>query len=67
MAPKVDSLAYLPRESFENEPLPLCVDLRPLMTPVEDQGQTSSCVANAVAGAYEYWIQRIADQRPKWR
>ena len=28
------------------------------MTPVEDQQQTSSCVANAVAGAYEYLVKQ---------
>jgi C1A family cysteine protease len=30
------------------------VDLRHLMTPVEDQKNVGSCTANAVAGAYEY-------------
>jgi hypothetical protein len=40
------------------ERLPPKVDLRPFMTPVEDQGQLSSCVANAVAGAYEYLVKR---------
>ena len=34
--------------------LPAKVDLRPKMTPVENQGGLNSCVANAVAGAYEY-------------
>ncbi|MCU0686116.1 MAG: C1 family peptidase, partial [Polyangiaceae bacterium] len=38
--------------------LPPRVDLRPFMTAVENQGQTSSCVANAVAGAYEYLAKR---------
>lgn len=38
--------------------LPPKVDLRPLMTQVEDQGELSSCVANAVAGAYEYLVKR---------
>ncbi|TAF64016.1 MAG: peptidase C1 [Cytophagales bacterium] len=37
----------------ENE-LPKKVDLRPHMSPIEQQGGTYSCVANAVAGAYEY-------------
>ena len=32
------------------------------MTPIEDQGETSSCVANAVAGAYEYWIKKASKQ-----
>ncbi len=30
------------------------VDLRQWMSPVEDQGQTSSCTANAIVGAMEY-------------
>ena len=34
------------------------VDLRALMSRVEDQGQTSSCAANATAGAYEYLLKR---------
>jgi len=40
------------------EQLPPRVDLRPYLTPVEDQGDTSSCVANATAGAYEYLMKR---------
>ena len=39
---------------YKEADLPKKVDLRPHLTAVEDQGQTSSCVANAVAGAYEY-------------
>jgi hypothetical protein len=27
-----------------------CVDLRPWMTDIEDQGDMASCVANAIAG-----------------
>ncbi len=43
--------------------LPKKVDLRPLMTPVENQGQTNSCAANAVAGAYEYLVkQHLTDE-----
>ena len=38
--------------------LPARVDLRPHMTPIENQERTSSCVANAVAGAYEYLFKR---------
>jgi hypothetical protein len=38
--------------------LPRRVDLRPFMTEVEDQGQTNSCAANAVAGAYEYLVKQ---------
>lgn len=35
-------------------PLPPKVDLRPKLSPVEDQGQLGSCTANAIAGALEY-------------
>jgi C1A family cysteine protease len=38
--------------------LPKRVDLRQHMTPVENQSATSSCVANAVAGAYEYLVKQ---------
>lgn len=34
--------------------LPARVDLRPLCSPVEDQGKVGSCAANAVVGALEY-------------
>jgi C1A family cysteine protease len=36
------------------------VDLRPHLTPVEDQGQVGSCTANALAGAIEYLERRVA-------
>lgn len=39
--------------------LPQIVDMRPLMTPVEDQGQLGSCTANAAVGAVEYLDNRI--------
>lgn len=38
--------------------LPPRVDLRQYMTAIENQGETNSCVANAVAGAYEYLVKR---------
>jgi hypothetical protein len=38
--------------------LPPKVDLRPFMTPVENQQTTNSCAANATAGAYEYLVKR---------
>ncbi len=38
--------------------LPPKVDLRKFLTAVENQKQTSSCVANAVAGAYEYLVKQ---------
>lgn len=44
---------------YEEADLPKRVDLRPYMTDVEDQSQTNSCVANAIAGAYEYLRVRI--------
>jgi hypothetical protein len=34
--------------------LPQKVDLRPLCSKVEDQGQLGSCTANALAGAIEF-------------
>ncbi|MEO1272636.1 MAG: C1 family peptidase, partial [Myxococcota bacterium] len=42
--------------------LPQKVDLRTYMTPIENQKHTSSCVANAVAGAYEYLMARTHGQ-----
>jgi hypothetical protein len=56
-APRPGAQRY---ESSEEggENLPPKVDLRSHMTKVEDQGQLSSCVANAVAGAYEYLVKR---------
>lgn len=39
--------------------LPAHVDLRALMSPVEDQGDLGSCTANAIAGAMEY-LENVA-------
>ncbi|KAJ1470929.1 hypothetical protein T484DRAFT_1845942 [Baffinella frigidus] len=39
------------------------VDLRKYMTAVENQKQSNSCAANAVAGAYEYICKRHAMER----
>ena len=36
------------------------VDLRQYMTAIEDQSQSNSCCANAIAGAYEYLNKRDA-------
>ena len=47
---------------LKSEKLPPAVDLRPYMTKVEDQGQTNSCTANAVVGAYEYLFKRFKKQ-----
>lgn len=44
---------------YEEVDLPKRVDLRPYLTEVEDQSATNSCVANAIAGAYEYLRVRI--------
>ena len=41
--------------------LPQKVDLRKYMTPVEDQSNSNSCCANAVAGAYEYMNRKHAE------
>ncbi|KAL1495926.1 hypothetical protein AB1Y20_014568 [Prymnesium parvum] len=45
----------------ERDP-PAKVDLRPYCSPVEDQSQSNSCCANAVAGAFEYINTRYAQQ-----
>ncbi len=42
--------------------LPARVDLREYCTPVEDQGQIGSCVANAIVGAFE--LQRKRERQP---
>jgi hypothetical protein len=49
---------YRPVFGFADIPPPPKVDLRPLMAPIDDQGDTSSCVAHAVAGAYDYWLKK---------
>jgi len=38
--------------------LPTSVDLRPKMPPVYDQGQLGSCTANAIAGSFEFAIDK---------
>jgi hypothetical protein len=55
-APSPSAKKYAGSQARSN--LPPKVDLRPYMTPVEDQGDLGSCVANAVAGAYEYLLKR---------
>ena len=57
MRPREDAKAYASSGDFGGS-LPAMVDLRPFLTPVEDQGDTNSCTANAVAGACEYLIKR---------
>ena len=44
--------------SKSNLKLPPKVDLRQYLTEIEDQQNTNSCVANAVAGAYEYLVKK---------
>lgn len=46
-------------QRFNEEDLPPQVDLRPFMTPVENQAGANSCTANAVVGGYEYIMNRI--------
>ncbi|EKX46300.1 hypothetical protein GUITHDRAFT_107910 [Guillardia theta CCMP2712] len=48
---------YKPKASVPDR-----MDLRKWMTDVEYQGQTNSCCANAVAGAYEYLCKRQAEK-----
>ncbi|CAF1433007.1 unnamed protein product [Rotaria sp. Silwood1] len=43
---------------LRTDQLPPNVDLRSDMTPVEDQSQLGSCVANCLAGAYEYLAKK---------
>lgn len=47
---------------YKEAELPHKVDLRKNMTPIENQEQTNSCVANAVAGAYEYLAKMHTDE-----
>ncbi|CAF3675368.1 unnamed protein product [Rotaria socialis] len=44
--------------TLSNKELPSSVDLRQLMTPVVSQGDFNSCVANALAGSYEFLIMK---------
>jgi hypothetical protein len=62
MAARPGALRYQATDEIAAAQLPNKVDLRPLMTPIEDQGETSSCVAHAVAGAYQYWIKKASHQ-----
>ena len=52
------SVDYIPSDTIRNAKLPRKVDLRPYLTPVEDQQNANSCSANAIAGAYEYLIKK---------
>ncbi|CAF1147020.1 unnamed protein product [Rotaria sordida] len=44
---------------YSTDQLPPKVDLRPDMTPVEDQSRIGSCSANSLAGAYEYLLKKV--------
>jgi DNA segregation ATPase FtsK/SpoIIIE-like protein len=48
--------------SSRDRNLPSSVDLREYLTPVENQGNSNSCTANAMAGAYEYLANRLMGQ-----
>lgn len=50
---------YAASKRITDAKLPPTVDLRQWMPPIEDQGQLSSCVANATVGAYEY-LEKVA-------
>ncbi|MEA5470863.1 C1 family peptidase, partial [Spirulina sp. 06S082] len=49
-------------DRFTEEELPPQVDLRPFMSPVEDQAGANSCTANAVVGGYEYIMNRLEQE-----
>jgi hypothetical protein len=61
-APKLGSKSYT-GERLGATALPPKVDLRQYMTKVEDQENTNSCTANAVAGAYEYLVKRYMGEK----
>ena len=42
--------------------LPKAVDLRPGMSPVEDQGKLGSCTANALTGNIEFLDNKIDNE-----
>jgi len=50
--------AFRGQRLYSAAKLPSKVDLRKDMTSVENQGQTNSCTANALAGAYEYLTKK---------
>ncbi len=56
--PPAETAKKYSAQASQVEKLPPKVDLRPHMTAVENQGELMSCVANAVAGAYEYLVKR---------
>ena len=62
MAPKPGAALYQPSIAVKFGRLPGKVDLRPILTPIEDQGEIRSCVASAVASAYEAWVRKAHKQ-----
>ncbi len=54
---------FSPSAALAASGLPQKVDLRPHMTPVEDQGKTRSCVANAVSRRVRILGQACDGQR----
>jgi len=59
--PNQDAKKYS-KKTYKEKALPKKVDLTTLMTPVENQEQSNSCVANAVAGAYEYLAKQHLEE-----
>jgi C1A family cysteine protease len=57
-APPPEGTRTFSRTDGNGRAFPRKVDLRGDMTAVEDQLQTNSCAANAVAGAYEYLVKQ---------
>ena len=60
MAARADAPKYAPSIAVKFGKLPNKVDLRPLMRPVDDQGEMPTCVADAVASAYECWLKKAS-------
>lgn len=56
----IERRPFVPR--IPSHAMPAAVDLRPWMTPVEDQGGLGSCTANALVGALEYLVRRVKGQ-----
>ncbi|UJR09188.1 hypothetical protein I4U23_013436 [Adineta vaga] len=58
--PRKDKLCqeFRDHKVLQADELPPKVDLRPDMTPVEDQSRIGSCTANTLAGAYEYLTKK---------
>lgn len=60
--PAEDPAATKDFTPYKKDGLPEKVYLRKFMSPIEDQSQTNSCCANAVAGAFEYLNQKHAQE-----